>query len=599
MEIKKYFLLVKKWFWLLLIGSILGGIAGAVLGMLTKPVYHAQTKVLVTRNRQDPNFEFAYLNDQQLLETYIELLKTQTVLNVVSEKVGFTVDPRRISIAQVRQTQIILISVEDQSPEHTAQIANTLIEVLIEQNDKLQTSKYAATEASLSLQIKNVESQLQTLRAEFDQSSQEEIQKQLTQADEQITQLESEISALEKDIASLGSIPQDETKSQESERQVQLAEKQALLGRLQPLLLNYQQIKANLLFLGQPSQLGATRENFRTVQLQSTLNLYQELYLNLLNSLESLQLLRLQYSPNIDQIEPAVVPKTPIRPSPLRYTVFGVFAGVVLAGVAIIAIEFLDDTIKSPKDVLENLGLYTISSIPEFSTRGNQDEGIFILKNPKSPIADAFRLLRTSILSGPNQKGIKTLLIVSPEAKDGRSSIALNLAASFSMLGRRVTVVDANIRAPHLHTTLGVNNEVGLSDILAHKADITTATRSVQGPQLINALTGGNIPDNPTELLESDRLGQILNNLTAKVDLVVLDGPPIFLTADALAFASKVDGVLLVLRTGKTRIETAQAAVEYLQRSGCNILGVVLSRVPRNWAKYHEGFLLTTEQLHQ
>jgi capsular exopolysaccharide synthesis family protein len=265
-------------------------------------------------------------------------------------------------------------------------------------------------------------------------------------------------------------------------------------------------------------------------------------------------------------------------------------------GATAVAIEFLDDTIKSPKDVMENLGLHTIASIQEFSNRETKEGQIFILENPKSPITDAFRMLRTGIMYGLNGNSIKTLLVVSPDPNDGRSSVALNLAASFSLLGRRVTVVDANIRSPRLHATLGVNNEVGLGDILADKADVTTATRLVHGQKNINALTGGHMPESPTELLESDRLGQVLNNLTAKVDMVILDGPPVFV-ADALAFASRVDGILLVLRPGKTRTDTAQAALEYLQRSGGNILGVVLNRVPRNWAKYHEGFYFSSEDL--
>lgn len=596
MEIKKYLLLVKKWFWLLMIGGVLGGVAGAVLGSITDPIYQAQTKVLVTSNRQDPNFEFAYLSDQQLLETYIEILQTKPILDAVIEKIGFEVNPAQIAIVQVRQTQIILIAVEDEDPARAALIANTLIEVLIEQSGKLQAGKYASVEASLQVQIKDVEKQIEQLRAEFDQISQQEIQEQLTHVEEQIKQLQDEVSSLEREIAQLSAASLSETRDQAAARQAQLAEKQAQLQRVQPLLLNYQQIRSNLLFLGQPALGADTRSDFRTLQLQSTLSLYQQLYLNLLNSLESLQLLRLQYTPNIDQIEPAASPMQPIRPSPIRYMIMGLLAGAVLMGATAVAIEFLDDTIKSPKDVMQHLGLHTIASIQEFSNKNLKDGEIFVLQNQKSPAADAYRLLRTGIMYGLNGNSIKTLLIVSPDSNDGRSSVALNLAASFSLLGRRVTVVDANIRAPRLHANLGMNNDVGLGDILADKADITTATRLVQGQQNIKALTGGHIPESPTELLESDRLGQVLNKLTTKVDMVILDGPPVFV-ADALAFASRVDGVLLVLRPGKTRVETAQAALEYLQRSGGNILGVVLNRVPRNWAKYHEGFYFSSEDL--
>ncbi len=596
MEIRKYFLLLKKWFWLLIIGGMLGGAGGFLLSRLTTPIYQAQTKILVTSNRQDPNFEFAYLSDQQLLETYIEILQTKPILDSIIEKVGFEFKPAQIAIVQVRQTQIILIAVEDENPARAAQIANALVEVLIEQSGKLQAGKYASVEASLQVQIQDVGKQIEQLRAEFDQISQQEIQEQLSQVEEQIKVLQDEVAVLEKEIAQLSTVPLNEPRDQANARQAQLAEKQAQLQRVQPLLLNYQQIRSNLLFLGQPALGASTRSDFRTLQLQSTLSLYQQLYLSLLNNLESLQLLRLQYTPNIDQIEPAIPPEKPVRPSTLRYLIMGIVAGVALLGAVVVAIEFLDDTIKSPKDIMQHLGLHTIASIQEFSSKNLKDGEIFILQNPKSPVADAYRLLRTGILYGLNGNSIKTLLIVSPDPSDGRSSVALNLAASFSLLGRRVTVVDANIRNPRLHTSLGMENRVGLGDILADKADLSNATQLLEGQRNIRALTGGHMPESPTELLESDRLGQILNKLTANVDMVILDGPPVFV-ADALAFASRVDGVLLVMRPGKTRIETAQAALEYLQRSGGNILGVVLNRVPRSWAKYHEGFYFSSEDL--
>ncbi len=597
MEIRKYFLLLKKWLWLLIIGGMLGGAGGFLLSRLTTPIYQAQTKILVTSNRQDPNFEFAYLSDQQLLETYIEILQTKPILDSIIQKVGFEFKPAQIAIVQVRQTQIILIAVEDEDPARAAQIANALVEVLIEQSGKLQAGKYASVEASLQVQIQEVEKQIELLRAEFDQISQQEIQEQLSQVEEQIETLQDEVAVLEKEIAQLATVPRNESRDQASARQAQLAEKQAQLQRVQPLLLNYQQIRSNLLFLGQPALGVSARSDFRTLQLQSTLSLYQQLYLNLLNNLESLQLLRLQYTPNIDQIEPAIPPEKPVRPSTLRYLIMGIVAGVALLGAVVVAIEFLDDTIKSPKDIMQHLGLHTMTSIQEFSSKNLKDGEIFIIQNPKSPIADAYRLLRTGILYGLNGNSIKTLLIVSPDPSDGRSSVALNLAASFSLLGRKVTVVDADIRNPRLHTTLGMENRVGLGDILADdKADLSSATQLLEGQRNIRALTGGHMPESPTELLESDRLGQILNKLTANVDMVILDGPPVFV-ADALAFASRVDGVLLVMRPGKTSIETAQAALEYLQRSGGNILGVVLNRVPRNWAKYHEGFYFSSEDL--
>jgi polysaccharide biosynthesis transport protein len=590
MEIKKYLMLVQKWLWLILLGLVLGSGIGIVASFFQKPVYQASTKILVTRNRQESSFDSAYLTDQQLVQTYIELLSTQPVVIAASQKVGFTIDPKtQLSVAQVNGTQIIQITVKNSDPDKAVQAADTLVQVLAEQSESLQAGRYAAMESSLNTQIQQVEDQIMTLRTQFDKISQQEIQDQIANVDKQIQTLEDERAVIQKDVAPL-------ITSKLPEQQAELTDKQARLSQIDNQLLNYQQIHTNLVFLGKPSTSSDPRQDSRLLQLQATLNLYQQLYTTSLNNLESVRLSRLQYTPNITPVEYAAITTKPSKIVPLLYAALAGIVGVFLAVTASILIEYMDDTIKSPGDVTHILSLPTLASIPEFPLPGGKSNEIFILGNPKSLVTDAFRLLRTGIIYNNKGKSTKTLLIVSPEPDDGRTSIALNLAASLSLLGYRVTVVDANIRSPKLHVTLGVDNKVGLSDVLSDNVDVTGATHLLQGQKNINALTGGNIPDSPTELLESDRLSQVLAKLTAKVDMVILDGPPVFV-ADALAFASRVDGILLVIRPGYTRSETARAALEYLQRSGGNIIGVVLSRVPRNWAKYHEGFYFNSENL--
>lgn len=576
MEIKQYLLLVQKWLWLGVVGLVVGIVAGVVVSLVLTPAYDVTTKILVSRNRQESNVDFAYLSDQQLLQTYIELLKTRPVLESASEKVGIELDPKMITVAQVRDTQVMELTVEYHDPEKAVLIANTLIDVLIEQNEKLQADRFAADESSLKLQTDQVQKQMDTLRVEFDQVTNKEIQDQLTQVEEQIKTIQDQITALQRDSTGL------------------TAEKQAQLSQLETLLQSYQKIRSNLIFLGTPSEGGSPRENSRMLQLQSTLNLYQQLYLNLLNNLESLRLLRLQYAPSIVQIEAATLPEGPVRPRPLLYTLLAGVVGAVLGIGAGLLIEFFDDTLKSPKDIERVLGLPTLGSIPEYPRRDKGENGAFIAQYPKSPVSEAFRLLRANLAIAGGENSLKTLLVLSPGAQNGKTVVALNLAASLSLLGKRVTLVDANVRSPHLHISLGLDNAVGLGDALSTETDVTKVSRPVGEFKTISAVTGGSALDSPTEVLESDRLSAVLSKLSAKADMVILDGPALFV-ADALAFASRVDGVLMVIRPGHTRAVEARAAIDYLQRAGTRVVGVVLNYIPRNWTKYYEGYYLPSE----
>ncbi len=205
---------------------------------------------------------------------------------------------------------------------------------------------------------------------------------------------------------------------------------------------------------------------------------------------------------------------------------------------------------------------------------------------------------RTAILYGTGgSAGEKLLLIVSLETGEERSAVALNLAASFSLLGKRVAVVDANIRAPRLHALLGMENRVGLGDVLAEKADLTAAMQPLEGQRTPAR------PDRRTDAGKPYRTAQIRPAREHPEPVDLQRRPGDLWTARPSSWPmrwplpARVDGVLLVLRPGKTRVETAQAALDYPQRAGGKILGVAFHRVPRRWAQYHEGFYFSYEDL--
>jgi len=588
MQIKHYLMLARKWIWLVALGLILGLVGGYVLSIVTKPVYVATTKILVSRNRQATNADFAYLSDQQLVQTYIELLKTRPIYDTVEQQLGYEFVSKDITVTQVLTTQVIQVAVKNNDPQRATDIANTLVDVLIQTSEDLQSARYKDMEASLNLQIEQVQAQMNSLNDEYSRSSKVDVKNRIAEINLQIEKFQQEITTLQADITRL-----DKPGITEDQR-VELNEKRLLLAQLEPQLSFYRQIRSNLELLGRPvtSASEAVSQDPGLVQLQSTLKLYEQLYLSLLNNLESIRLLSLQNTTNIAPIESAILPEKPTGFTPIILIVMVAIVGAVLFGGLAAALEFMNDSIKSPGDVDYALGLPTLSCIPDIKTSPGS---LYFLERPDSSAADAIRILRKNIIHAITEKQVKTLLVVSPTEGEGKTNLVVNLAASFVNLGHRVAVVDANLRSPRLHKLLKIENTVGLGDILTKDTDAANVITRLEVNQNVMAVTAGSASAELTEQLESDRLSAALAKIKDKADIIFLDGPALF-SSDTLAFASRTDAVLLVLRPGYTKIDAARDAVDYLKRVGVQVLGVALNRIPRNWEKYYLGFHLWSDE---
>jgi capsular exopolysaccharide synthesis family protein len=587
MELKQYLRIIQRWLWLLILGLVLGAGAGYQVSQMQEPVYQAATRALVMRAPKEGSSDLSYVSDQQLVQTYIQLLNTQPVRDGASERLGYPVNKNQVRVQQTRDTQIIEVVIEDGNPQRAAEIANVLLEVLIEQNETLQAGRYAATEESIQAQIAQVEDQMSQLQLEVDKLTTQSFEDQLAQVQAQIKPLQEEVTTLQKEMAALE--PDRYTKASEvPERRAQIAEKQARIDQIQPLLELYQQIYSNLVVLGQPVESGSNASS-RLAQLQSTLDLYQNLYINLLSSLETVRLARLQNTPNIVQIEPAVQPEEPIRPRPLTNTALAGAVGLMLAAGIVFLIEYLDDTLKTPEDVEQVLGVPVLGFVAEMRYKSRSPAEVYVSRQPRSPVSEAFRSLRTNLEFASVQKPIQTIIITSPGPAEGKTTVAVNLAAIFALSGKCVALVDADMRRPHVHRFLGLPNRDGLSNLFRSQAGASSVMRTkLELPHLME-ITSGSLPPNPAELLGSERMGQILDELRQQVDIIVIDTPP-SLVADAQILAGKVDAVLFVIQPGITHAEMAKASFELFKRAGARVIGTVLNRIPRNRSYYYGGY---------
>ncbi|MBI4762514.1 MAG: polysaccharide biosynthesis tyrosine autokinase [Chloroflexota bacterium] len=578
MELKEYFRIIKHWAWLLILGLGLGGTAGYVFSSYQTPVYQASTRIMVMRPPQESVSDYTYLSGQQLTQTYVQLVTTQPVLDAASAELGYTIEREQIIAQQIRDTQVIQLIVEDEDPARAAQIANVLVVKLIEQNDAFQAGRFNSAEESLREQIRQMETQISGLQTVINQISSQNLQDQIAQLEAQIKPLQEEVLKLEQEIAALPPYV--------TQNKILIAEKQARLDQIKPLLNVYQDIYSNLVVFGKP--VNESSNDPQLMQLQSTLELYQQIYLSLLNSLETIRLARLQNTPNIVQIEPAAVPEEPIRPRVAVNTVLAAVIGLMLAVGIVFLVEYLDDTLKTADEVERLLGVPVLGFIAEMQYKGKGEE-VYVTRQPRSPVSEAFRSLRTNLEYAAVHKPIHTLIVTSPEPYEGKTTVAVNLAAIFSQAKRSVILVDADLRHPNVHRYMGLPNVDGLSNLFREQSEIAKVFRSRVDLPKLTVVTTGPIPPNPAELLGSDRMTWILEELRSVAEMVIIDTPP-SLVADAQVLAAKVDAVLLVIKPGKTSAEAARASMELYRRAGARVVGVVMNRIPRNRSYYYGGY---------
>jgi len=309
----------------------------------------------------------------------------------------------------------------------------------------------------------------------------------------------------------------------------------------------------------------------------------------LLSSLETIRLARLQNTPNIVQIDAASKPTEPIRPRPVTNMAMAGAIGLILAvGIAFL-IENLDDTLKTPEDVEQFLGVPVLGFVATMPTKRKTAKDIFVVQQPHSPVSEAFRSLRTNLESASREKPIRTLLVTSTGPSEGKTTIATNLAVVFSHNKKRVVLMDADMRRPHVNLLFGMANRKGLSNLLTNAEHISTIGKVRKDLPNLLVVTSGNLPLNPTELLGSTRMGMVLNEASNLADITIIDTPP-SLVSDAQILAARVDAVLFVIQPGETSANIVASALESFKRSGARIVGVVMNRIPKNRDYYYGGY---------
>ncbi|MCP3761410.1 CpsD/CapB family tyrosine-protein kinase [Domibacillus sp. A3M-37] len=212
----------------------------------------------------------------------------------------------------------------------------------------------------------------------------------------------------------------------------------------------------------------------------------------------------------------------------------------------------------------------------EKAAPGSAKRKLITHTDPKSPISEQYRTIRTNILFSSVDETLRSILVTSTSPGEGKSTTISNLAVVFASQGKKVLLVDADLRKPTMHYTFGLQNTVGLTNVLTKQAPLQDAIAKTEIENL-SALPSGPIPPNPAELLGSFSMKEFLNEAQEEFDYVLFDTPPVLAVTDAQVLANQCDGTVLVINSGTTEIEGAQKAKELLQSAKAKLLGVVLN----------------------
>lgn len=282
----------------------------------------------------------------------------------------------------------------------------------------------------------------------------------------------------------------------------------------------------------------------------------------------------------------------PSSPDWIRNLALAGIAGLVLGiGVAFVREQF-DDRMTGPEDMEEQVGAPVMAVVPHFpGLRSRKSDNLLVVRDkPKSPPAEAYRTIRTNIEFLSRTTDLKVLAVMSPGLGEGKTTTSANLAVALAASQRRVVLLGSDLRKPRLHRLFGLGDDAGLTDVLIEDMPVPVVAQQVTGIPTLRVISSGPIPSNPAELLGSDRMAEIIAGLREVADFVIVDTAPVLAVADALAFAPRCDGVLLVADAGETTRTGIRIAREQIEKVGGDIVGGVYNNFDPSSARTYGSY---------
>lgn len=334
-------------------------------------------------------------------------------------------------------------------------------------------------------------------------------------------------------------------------------------------------------------------KSLELARLERTRQSLEKLYLVLEDKYQE-ALLNEQSTPgNVLILNAARIPSSPSEPNRIKIILFGLFAGIFVAIGYVYVRSIFDKTVKTPEDI-ETLGLYVLGSVPKFERKvgvNTSDSEIFMSSANELAASEAYRALRTRIQFSKLTDGTKSILITSSAPQEGKTTVAVNLAAGFAQTNKRVIILDCDLRIPRIHSVFKGKSSPGFTNFLFGQASFEDIVRKSNDVENLFYIAAGTIPSNPSEILGSKQLEDFLKRLKSEYDLVIVDSPPVMTITDAEILSHIVDISLLVVFANKTEVDWVVESSQLLQDGEqSSFVGVILNNFDYNsgYRSYHK-----------
>jgi polysaccharide biosynthesis transport protein len=288
---------------------------------------------------------------------------------------------------------------------------------------------------------------------------------------------------------------------------------------------------------------------------------------------------------NIAIVDEARVPGGPSSPNLLLNLVLGVLVGMAIAATAVFAIENLDEAIRRPQQITDTLKVPLLGAVPVV----NEDEPSTLLADPKSTLSEAYMTVRTNLGFTTDHGAPRSLSVTSTSPSEGKSTSSLAIANALGRTGKRVILIDLDLRRPAMARALGLSRTVGVSNYLSGDDGWQAMVQATSYANL-HFMASGPMPPSAPELLSGDRLAQLISQLGTAYDHVVIDGPPMLELADAQLIARNVEGIIFVVEAGRTPIRAVEATLKRLRENGNRLFGIVLTKYRAQTSTYGYGY---------
>lgn len=527
--------LVFKRFWLLVAMVALGLVAAVLVNLLMRPAYKATALMMINKEdagKIDATPYGSFASEEDYYRTQYQLLQSRSLLSKVYTKMklgqveefanpnGLKKLEKSLDIAPITRSRLVNVSATAYDPSLAADIVNTLTDTFVADN----------------------------------------VSNRVFMGQDVIAALEStERSSAEQEL--LNSMPQvvnsDFIKTLKQQASKLAADRARLLAKY---TMNHPDV------ISVQNQLDAVNGQINT----ETRRLVQSIKIELSG----------QFSGNnIRVIDPAVTPEKPVRPRKLMNLAIGLLGGGLLGLMLVFVLEFLDQSVKSSEDLEEKLGLPFLGFVPYEKLKKKEREYATLLKDGNSLVAENVRNVRTMLdfsLAGEHNAPI---LITSSLQGEGKSHLSSNLLVALAQTGKKVLLVDGDLRRARVHRVFKLSTEKGLSNIWdadPQKADYAANIQAVKDVPNLFVMTSGQRPPNPAELLNTPKLADFIAWATQHYDQVVVDCPAIMPVSDTLLWGKYIPRAVFVIKYGQTNAKLAQLALDKLKKAGIKVLGAVI-----------------------